>query len=83
MVKVAIAGGSGRKYPAPSPVPFCTTEHLKLTAKSVDIASEIVDVLVATQRHEILILSRKVRDLIALRFSTTSMADPTLGPFCC
>jgi hypothetical protein len=42
-----------------------------------DVMSEIVDVLVATKKHEILILTRKVRDA-HLRWSIDH-ATPTSG----
>lgn len=52
MVKIAIAGGSGGMFDPTEP-PFQTNT-------GTGVGSEIVDALVATNKHEIILLSRKV-----------------------
>ena len=56
MVKIAIAGGSGSRR-------FLLRDALirELTNILSDVALEVIDALVATKNHEILLLSRKVR----------------------
>ncbi|UNI23332.1 hypothetical protein JDV02_009160 [Purpureocillium takamizusanense] len=58
MVKIAIAGGSGSLYPQRHSTCFAD-ESTCLPRTAVDVAQEVIDVLVATKRHEILLLSRK------------------------
>jgi hypothetical protein len=48
------------------PITSSTSWHLYLTVVYTEIAGEIINALVATKKHEILILSRKVRDLMEL-----------------
>lgn len=43
------------------PPPVCGRLICSVTDGSVDVAQEIIDVLVAAKKHEILLLSRKVR----------------------
>jgi hypothetical protein len=65
MVKIAVAGGSG----STSYLTILASYHVfnpsvsHLTVSNVEIASEIINALVATKKHEILILSRRVSDL--------------------
>lgn len=54
MVKIAVAGGSGR---TPNLVP--STERFSANT-TVEVAREVIDALVATKKHEITILSRHV-----------------------
>jgi hypothetical protein len=65
MVKIAVAGGSGstsyRTILASYHVFNLLVFHL--TVANVEIACEIINALVATKKHEILILSRRVRAL--------------------
>lgn len=56
MVKIAIAGGSGSVFST-----SLRMSLLQYTNGSADVAQEIIDVLVASEKHEILLLSRKVR----------------------
>lgn len=56
MVKIAVAGGSGRaalhiQSTFTNPADFLPTE----------VAQEVIDALVAVKKHEIMILSRNVR----------------------
>lgn len=54
MVNIAIAGGSGRT---------CTNSHhmrIKLTYTLLEVSKEIIDALIASKKHTITILSRKV-----------------------
>ena len=60
MVRIAIAGGSGSGFTTGLMMP-----DLQCTNGSADVAQEIVDVLVAAKKHEILLLSRKVRIMSA------------------
>ena len=60
MVKIAIVGGSGSGFS-----PVCVCLICGVTNGSADVAQEIIDVLVAAKKHEILLLSRKVRILSA------------------
>lgn len=48
-----------------SPLPACGCLVYSVTNGAADVAQEIIDVLVAAKKHEILILSRKVRRLSA------------------
>jgi len=57
MVKIAIAGGSGSVFSTS----LLMSKFLQYTNGSTDVAQEIIDVLVASEKHEILLLSRKVR----------------------
>ena len=55
----------------------------ELTDTSTDIAREIIDVLLATQNHEIIILSRRVCEINAGHWKRTSLLtedsqDPTV-----
>lgn len=65
MVKIAIAGGSGSRFRG----------YLirSVTNGSADVAQEVIDVLVAAKKHEILLLSRKVRILSAHIFIAGSL----------
>lgn len=56
MVKIAIAGGSGSRLSRPEKLYVCRIANVL-----IDVALEVIDALVATRRHEILLLSRKVR----------------------
>ena len=56
--------------------------HLYLTVAYAEIASEIINALVATKKNEILILSRKVRDLTVPRHVEVSVTHPRLGSCC-
>ena len=58
MVKIAIAGGSGSKLALP---PWTALGACDLADTPTDVALEVIDALVATGKHEILLLSRKVR----------------------
>jgi hypothetical protein len=50
--------------------PFCRFLVCNVTNGSVDVAQEIIDVLVAAKKHDILLLSRKVR-ILSARVLTT------------
>lgn len=54
MVKIALAGGSGSKSQVPLLQPISIIHVLS------DVASEVIDALVATGKHDILILTRNV-----------------------
>ena len=58
MVKIAIAGGTGSTY-----LTLCIygdgCPHNNFCI--VDVAQEILDVFITTKKHEIVLLSRKVR----------------------
>jgi hypothetical protein len=58
MVKIAIAGGSSSELSTTSCSSFRSVPN-----NLADVAQEILDVLVATKKHEIVLLSRKVRIL--------------------
>ena len=53
MVKIAIAGGTGSTIPMLK-VLYCSANH------ELGVAREIIDVLAASKKHDILVLSRKV-----------------------
>ena len=59
MVKIAIAGASGSMII----LFFCLL--YKLICIVIDVAQELLHVLFATQKHEIVLLSRKVQTLVA------------------
>jgi hypothetical protein len=59
-----------------------TSWHLYLTVAYAEIASEIINALVATKKHEILSLSRKVCDLTEPRHGEASVTHPRLGTCC-
>ena len=56
MVKIAMIGGSGSGFSISLYILVCN-----VTNGLLDVAQEIIDVLVASNKHEILLLSRKVR----------------------
>lgn len=64
------------------PIPSSTSWHLYLTVAYAEVAREIINALVATKKHEILILSRRVRDLTEPRHVEASIAHPRLGTCC-
>jgi hypothetical protein len=49
---------------------FCGYLIYNGTNRSIDVAQEVIDVLIATKKHEILLLSRKVRRLAAHKLVT-------------
>ena len=53
--------------------PVCGCLICSVTNGSADVAQEIIDVLVAAKKHEILLLSRKVRILSAHVFIAGSL----------
>jgi hypothetical protein len=55
MVKIAVAGGSGR-----TSLNTLNTAINHADFKPTEVGREVVDALVATKRHEIVILSRNV-----------------------
>ena len=64
------------------PITSSTFLALYLTVAYAEIASEIINALVATKKHEILILSRHVRDLTEPHHVEASIAHPKLGTCC-
>lgn len=68
MVKIAIAGGSGSMFPF-----VCEFLIWSATNGLADVAQEIIDVLVAAKKHEILLLSRKVRAFSAHALNAGSL----------
>jgi hypothetical protein len=60
MVKIAIAGGSGRMYTH-------NAETLKLISYT-ELAREVVDSLVATRKHEITLLARSVSNKLKTQY---------------
>lgn len=71
MVKIAIAGGSSSRclklYFICPPYPDIP----------LDVAQEIIDVLVATGKHEIILLSRQVRYLPSLTLGCLTKLNRT------
>jgi len=59
MVKIAIAGGSGRTSPLVYIELPCMT-NFNIT----EVAQEVIDALLVSGKHEIVILSRKVQKTI-------------------
>lgn len=55
MVKIVIAGGSGSGLSHPIYLTYSVANIL------IDVALEVIDALVAAKKHQILLLSRKVR----------------------
>jgi hypothetical protein len=53
MAKIVIAGGTGSMIPN-------VDYYVVIADRMTDVAREIIDVLAATKKHKILILSRKV-----------------------
>jgi hypothetical protein len=58
MVKIAVAGGTGGAVPT-----FKQNNNLETTLIALtELAREVVDALVAARKHEITILTRRVRN---------------------
>jgi hypothetical protein len=71
MVKIAIAGGAGSAFRR-------TQSSTKLSADVfIDVGQEIIDALLATGKHEITILTRRVSLLHWIRTSTTHLTQHT------
>jgi hypothetical protein len=54
--------------------------QLKLTVTCPEIAREVINVLAATKKHEIILLSRKVRDLLNPVHAKVSIVDSGQDP---